>query len=768
MGGCRDKRFADMLYAYELGMLGEEERRELELHLLDCEQCFEDVREFRAAAGLLKHDAEVRESVRKFVEQQPASATPARGDETAGAPHRRFWPRFVPAALLAAAALIILIFKPWEIEIHPTHEAVAVSPRLAIMYFDNVADQEDVQRLGEIATNLLITDLSESGYLQVISRQRLYDILKLLGKEGQKRIDRDIARQVADTAGADVMLLGNILQTEPHFVLTARLIEVFTGNVIASQRVAGEPGEDIFSMVDKLTTQIKGDLTLPAAAGTEPDRRVAEVTTHSPEAYRYYLRGIDLLNKYYQSEAAENFTLAIELDSTFAMAHYYLSELVDTDLIEKAMRYLDRASQKEQYLIRSRHAVYTGNLDEAIAELDQLIASYPDEKTAYYLLGRFADSRRDYDQSIAYLNQAMQIDPLYRQAINYVAYVYNRNSEYELAIGAINRYIALAPDEPNPYDTRGDIYAKNGKVDLAIASFRKALAIKPDFRASLYNLGHMYVLKHEYAAADSAYRKLAADEDINTRSMGRIYLPYPAICRGKFAEAIRVLDEALAADSADGLDNIRPVNVGCKHFVKARVCLEQKEYARAIEKFEEYMAAVLRANPEAVIYERNYYAQLLTETGELARAEAVAESLKTALEAGDYSLDAYWHVVGCLELAGGNAEAAIAAFKNISAATMDYPKRFLLARAYFEAGQLAEAAAGFEALLIDYSSMRAFWCIWDTKVRYYLGRVYEESRWFNKAVTQYEAFLDIWNDADPGIPEIDDARERLARLKLGS
>jgi hypothetical protein len=30
---------------------------------------------------------------------------------------------------------------------------------------------------------------------------------------------------------------------------------------------------------------------------------------------------------------------------------------------------------------------------------------------------------------------------------------------------------------------------------------------------------------------------------------------------------------------------------------------------------------------------------------------------------------------------------------------------------------------------------------------------------------RYEKFLSLWNDADPGIAEVEDARERLAGLK---
>jgi hypothetical protein len=47
-----------------------------------------------------------------------------------------------------------------------------------------------------------------------------------------------------------------------------------------------------------------------------------------------------------------------------------------------------------------------------------------------------------------------------------------------------------------------------------------------------------------------------------------------------------------------------------------------------------------------------------------------------------------------------------------------------------------------------------------------LGKICEEKDWKGKAIEHYEKFLDLWKDADPGIVEVEDARKRLARLKL--
>ena len=98
------------------------------------------------------------------------------------------------------------------------------------------------------------------------------------------------------------------------------------------------------------------------------------------------------------------------------------------------------------------------------------------------------------------------------------------------------------------------------------------------------------------------------------------------------------------------------------------------------------------------------------------------------------------------------------------------PPAFTLhvARMYLETGRLAESVEKFEGALLRHSRSRALDAIAAVKAHYYLGLAYERSGWTDRAIEQYEMFLDIWKDADEGIEEIEDARKRLSALKIES
>jgi tetratricopeptide (TPR) repeat protein len=650
---------------------------------------------------------------------------------------------------------------------------VAAENSLAVMYFDNLADPEDKEKLGEIATSLLITDLSESRYMRVVSSQRLYDILKLLGREGEKKIDREVATQVAERAGARWMLLGNILRVSPRIEITTQLVEVASGNVEASQRISGEPGEEIFSLVDKLTVEVKRDLALPAAAEREPDPTVADVTTDSPEAYRYYLEGNEYDSKFYEKEAEASYRKALEFDSTFAMLNFalwsyarYASGEEAEEFLARAVRYSKKATRKERRYISCAQASNSGDDDKAIEELEKIVAEHPEEKQAFAWLGnRYRFDGRSEEAIRSYM-RAVEIDPLYTPAWNWLTYAYSDIGDFDKSIWAANHYISIAPDEANPFDVRGDLYAWSGQLDEAIASYEKALERKPDFSYSIRKLGHMHLFKRQYGKAEEYYRRFLSEKAPYRRAEARLNLALIPIYQGKFEEALRVLDVGI---SADLMDKYEGYYGNYKHVIKAEIYEEQGRLDLALQ--EAQIAAELhrKESPDALIGYDGFVAYLLAQAGRIPDAEKIMASIGDKRDTmNNTQLSYYMETLGLIEYVKGEFEASVEFLKEkvrLNPRSNYFIDHYFLGRAYFETGRLGEAVVGFEKAASRYEEDWLFDTGKAVKIHYFLGLAYEQSGWTDKAIEQYEEFLDIWKDADPGIEEIEDAKERLARLK---
>jgi tetratricopeptide (TPR) repeat protein len=90
-----------------------------------------------------------------------------------------------------------------------------------------------------------------------------------------------------------------------------------------------------------------------------------------------------------------------------------------------------------------------------------------------------------------------------------------------------------------------------------------------------------------------------------------------------------------------------------------------------------------------------------------------------------------------------------------------------LGQAYYQAGELAKAITEYEHIIRFDPNSRDRLLI-HPKYHYRLAKLYEEKGLKDKAIEQYEKFLDLWKDADEELPEPHDARARLAKLNQGS
>ncbi len=679
----------------------------------------------------------------------------------------------LPAILVAVAAFVLLVVQPFELEIRPrTKEAIAQENSMAIMFFENMADPADEGNIAPIVTSALNTDLGESEYIRVLSEQRQHDILKELGKEDLKLLDRSVAAEVAKRAGVNWIVTGKILRLEPNYVLTSEITHALTGELRNTQRVQGEAGEDLFNVIDKLTTEIRMDLSLPEEAGEEPDRAVADITTQSMEAYRYYLEGMEQYYEYNWDQAIASFSKALEYDSTFAQA-YFRQAMVKTILgdpatqeeWEKAVQYLDGVPEMERQFIE----IFAGE-EVDISGLERLAVDFPEEKELHYWLGiAYFWRLRQTEKSLEHFERALELDQNYITALADIVAPYHAAGDFEKALWAVNQSKRMAPDDALPYYSGGLTYGLMGDLDKAIGDFEKALEMDSNFIFAYENLGLVYLLKEDYAKADLYFQKLSSSPATYYQSLGRCYRSYIPLYQGKLDDAFDVLARAIAEDRKEQTIDAATSK---KYLLRAVIYREKKSLNMALEEMDKAIDVMRKAYPGdrgmIEIRNRHFQVQLLAENGDFAQAQDIADSVKACLE--ELELFAvgsnYWYAVGVIEYARGNLEASIAALeKTVGIDWMDSWPRYTLGEVYLAANRLDEAVSILEKAVSMCGQYSITNPVLKVKAHYLLGLAYEKSGSRDKAIAEYEKFLRIWKDADPDLEDVAEARQRLNRLK---
>jgi len=108
MGEKRNRYCDSLLHAYELGILSDEERKEFETHYLECDYCFESVKELQQVAWLLRKDPAVFEAAHAIVKGSPARPNLLTFLESLWATARQY----ALAKPIAVAALLIVLAIP--------------------------------------------------------------------------------------------------------------------------------------------------------------------------------------------------------------------------------------------------------------------------------------------------------------------------------------------------------------------------------------------------------------------------------------------------------------------------------------------------------------------------------------------------------------------------------------------------------------------------------------------------------------------------------
>jgi len=199
---------------------------------------------------------------------------------------------FIPALIFIFVVIIGLIL--WQVL--PSKKTVPLAasgkPSLAVMYFKNNTGDENFDTWRSALSDSIITDLSQSKFMKVLSGDKLYSILRKFNLLETESYASEDLMKVATEGGVNHILQGGLSKAGDIFRIDYTLKDINTGEIIGSDRVEGEGEESIFAMVDELTKRIKSNLKLTEMEiANDIDKEVGQITTRSPEAYKFYMEG---------------------------------------------------------------------------------------------------------------------------------------------------------------------------------------------------------------------------------------------------------------------------------------------------------------------------------------------------------------------------------------------------------------------------------------------------------------------------------------------
>ncbi len=310
-------------------------------------------------------------------------------------PAGRRW--LLPTAL---AAVLLLAVALWA----TTRSSTSRLPFLAVGDI-RVEPASDSTRPGAILRDMLSTSLGGIEGLQVVANSRLVELMPR-GAEPTASAISDAARR----AGATEVIEGELTSGSGGLVLSLRRVALPGGIVRKGYIIRAA---DRFAMVDSATAAIARDLRL-----VPPSAAVTEMRTSSPGAYALYEEGLRANYGYDSPAAFRLMKAALERDSGFAMAAYYVWQLsrglsdgpTQALNMARAKRLAARTIERERLLILGSIAEVDAPLRQALAVAETLTVKYPSDPEGHILLGNVEGRAGNWAASVAAYNRAVALD----------------------------------------------------------------------------------------------------------------------------------------------------------------------------------------------------------------------------------------------------------------------------------------------------------------------------------------------------------------------
>lgn len=625
-------------------------------------------------------------SAHEMVQQLEIWLGPSAGGSTIFLPASRGaaywkWASATLAVLLVAGLLVFRLKYPRKPK--PAHPPVSV---LVADFTNHTGDPI----FNDTLEPMLNIALEGASFINAYSRGNAHKLAQKLPTP-TATLDEQSARLVAVAQGVGAVVTGSVSRRGNGYKLSVEALDARSGNSIATAEVSASNIDQLLLAVPKLAAPIRkalGDATPESVqlAASGP------FTAASLEVVHLYSIGMEQQFAGKMEESLRSFSKAVELDPNFARAYAGMSgpsaalgRQADAEqYIKLAMQHVDRMTERERYHTRAFFYLVTGDYQKCAEEYGNLVSQYPADRIGQADLAVCSLQLRNIPKAIEASRKAVEIVP------NGV--VQRLNLSFQSSFG-------------------GDF--QSGEREA-----RAALQINPSSDQGYLNLAEAQLAQGQLSQAMESYHQLEKVSAMGA-SMAALGLADMAMYEGHFADAVRLLEKTAAAD----LQAKRP-NSAADNFAKlahAQLLREQKGAAVAA-------ADKALANSQSVQI-RFLAGRVFAETGELAKAQKVAASLASELQAEPR---AYGKIIdGETALKQGEGRQAIKSITDAQNLLDTWIGRLELARAYLDAGLFVDADSELDRcikrrgesleLFMDNVPTYAYF----PSVYYYQGRVRE-------------------------------------------
>jgi TolB-like protein/Flp pilus assembly protein TadD len=371
---------------------------------------------------------------------------------------------------------------------------------LAVLPFENLSGDPEMDYLSEGITEILINNLSQ------IRKLRLAPRGVMMRYKG-----RDVpAETVAAELNVRAVLSGRVNQRGENLIVAAELLDVAKMAQIWGGRYTRKVS-DILALQEEIAAEISEKLRMELS--DEFKKPAAGKPAYDKDAYQLYLKALYFSNKWSPQDlkkAIEFSRQAIELDPSIAPAHAtmamsyamlgFYGMLPPREALPRAKSAAQKALAIDEGLAEAHAALaltyifYDWDWANGEREAERAIEANPNLAFAHLADSVWPIVLGKFEQATVAQQRALDLDPL-SPANNLVLGAWLMFArKYDRAIEQLRKAIELDPLLARPREVLALVYAHAGNYDLAVAECHMIGTLPGGQAVSRPLLGYVYAL----------------------------------------------------------------------------------------------------------------------------------------------------------------------------------------------------------------------------------------------------------------------------------